>query len=56
MALDEAYDNRRDTATNMLGSPLVDARFKTYEQHCFAVLGNLKVDRLSYSEDTLEKR
>jgi hypothetical protein len=52
----EAYDNRRDTVTDMLGVQLVDTRFKTYQQHCFAILDNLKVDRSSYSEDTLEKR
>ena len=40
----------------MLGLPLVDTRFKTYQQHCFAILDNLKADRSSYSEDTLEKQ
>ena len=52
----EAYDNRRDTATDMLGLPLVDTQFKTYQQHCFAILDNLKADESSYSEDTLEKQ
>jgi len=40
----------------MLGLPLVDTRFKTYQQYCFAVLNNLKADKSSYSEDILEKR